>query len=413
MTSQAIPDSDTLKSAQRSYHRELMLETAQKGSSGKLIPAPKPEYAAFGDWASIFQYSCVSVVDFNGDGLDDIYLSDRWKPALLLQNEGEGTFRNVAEEVGLTVDELGSSALFADFDNDGDPDVLVCRVLKPCLFFENVEGKFTQDRRNTFALREAKFVVSGSVVDINNDGLLDVYLNTYVLGNPYKTEWKKEVTAQKYFLEFALKMQEQHSFLDRRGPPNLVYMNHGGFLKEAETSDALKQWRTTFQSVFSDFDNDGDPDLYVCNDFAKDAVLRNDTKRGDMNVKFTDISDEVSPDGVMAYAMGASFGDFNNDGQLDLYVSNMYSKAGNRIVDQLENPDPRIGISAVGNFLYARDGTSLRQVAGSEEGQQHVSEVGWSFGAQFADFDNDGKLDLYVPSGNYTAPEELETEEDL
>ena len=194
---------------------------------------------------------------------------------------------------------------------------------------------------------------------------------------------------------------------------NILLMNRGNRFEQAEISDELEQWRTTFQTVWNDIDGDGDEDLYVCNDFAPDAVLRNDTERGSFEIQFTDISSEVAPEGLMAFAMGASWGDFNNDGELELYVSNMYSKAGNRIVAQLDNPDPRIGISAVGNFLYAVKGDKFEQLAGMANDQQHVSEVGWSFGGQFADFDNDGYLDLYVPSGNYTAPKEVATQEDM
>ena len=111
--------------------------------------------------------------------------------------------------------------------------------------------------------------------------------------------------------------------------------------------------------------------------------------------------------------MGASWGDFNNDGDLDLYVSNMYSKAGTRIVAQLDGVDERVSVSARGNFLYENTDGKFEQVAGTGDEDQHVSSVGWSFGGQFADFDNDGQLDLYVPSGFYSAPKEVRNDVDL
>ena len=112
----------------------------------------------------------------------------------------------------------------------------------------------------------------------------------------------------------------------------------------------------------------------------------------------------------MAFGMGASVGDYDNDGDLDLFISNMYSKAGNRIVPAIGDTDPRIIVAARGNFLYRNDGGVFKQVA---EADAPETKVGWAFGGQFADFNNDGWLDLYVPSGLYTAPKEVATQVDL
>ena len=129
--------------------------------------------------------------------------------------------------------------------------------------------------------------------------------------------------------------------------------------------------------------------------------------------KFTDITEQLAGKGSMGFGMGASWGDFNNDGDLDLYVSNMYSKAGNRIVKQVDGVDERIRVSALGNFLYENVDGKFKQIAGTQKSDQHVSIVGWSFGGQFADFNNDGELDIYVPCGFYSPPDELRGEVDL
>ena len=160
-------------------------------------------------------------------------------------------------------------------------------------------------------------------------------------------------------------------------------------------------------------DKDGDLDVYICNDFSPDVFLRNDTERGSYDVKFTDVTKEIADTGAMGFGMGASWGDFNNDGDLDLYVSNMYSKAGNRIVAQVDGVDERIKVSAHGNFLYENIDGHFKQIAGPEKSQQHVSTVGWSFGGQFADFNNDGELDIYVPCGFYSPPPEVRGDIDL
>jgi hypothetical protein len=98
---------------------------------------------------------------------------------------------------------------------------------------------------------------------------------------------------------------------------------------------------------------------------------------------------------------------------LDLYVSNMFSKAGRRIVKKLDSVDPRIQVAAAGCFLFVNSNGKFEQRAGAAVDQFHVNQVGWSYGGQWADFDNDGRLDLYVPTGFYTAPREIDTQVDL
>jgi hypothetical protein len=163
-----------------------------------------------------------------------------------------------------------------------------------------------------------------------------------------------------------------------------------------------------------DVDQDGDLDMYLCNDFAPDVFLSNETKQGSFSVFFRDRTGEFIPGNTMGFGMGASLGDYDSDGQTDIYVSNMYSKAGNRVIGNFDGEvDPRIKISSQGNFLFRGDKNGFQQVAGLDEGKQLVSKVGWSFGGQMADFNNDQKLDVYVPSGFFTAPDPIAKEVDL
>ena len=112
--------------------------------------------------------------------------------------------------------------------------------------------------------------------------------------------------------------------------------------------------------------------------------------------------------------MGATWGDYDNDGLQDLYVSNMYSKAGDRITNRVPGIAEIYKQSAAGNYLYRqRADHRFEVVSGNKPPALAVTKAGWSWGGQFADFDNDGFLDLYVLSGYFTAPKAVSSELDL
>ena len=395
-----------------SKHYDLILKRARDSD----MPARLGRFFKyFVDWHSMFRYTSCSVVDIDQDGWDDLFVADRWGTGKLLRNKGDGTFEDITESSGLDLSQtVANCTLFVDFDNDGDSDALIGQSVNPATFYRNENGKFVPDEQVNKYIRRCKFVTSASAVDINRDGLIDVYISTYVTGGSQDFGWLEYAVDPSDLEELKKRVLKSHSYLDRCGPPNVVLMNRDGNLEEVRVDDTLRQWKCSYQSVWADIDNDGDSDLYICNDFAPDALLRNDTPRGSFEPKFTDISKENFAGGEMGFGMGASFGDYDSDGDLDLYVSNMYSKAGNRIFRQLDGDvNQQLRLAAQGNFLFRNNSGVFKQVAGLEEGDQHVSKVGWSFGGQFADFNNDQKLDVYVPSGFFTPPEQVDSKADL
>lgn len=406
VTERAIPSSYARDIAQRSEHAEI---TEQALAEKKLI-MPKREYADLPDMESAYQYPSVSVVDYNVDGHDDFFVSARYAPSQLFRNNGDGTFEDVSIEAGLPAGNCVNFALFADFDNDGDPDALFCRSLEPTLYFQNNKGRFENVTHNLCDLGEQHFVVSASTADVNRDGLLDVYLTTYTPGLDVLPIWKERYLPPDEARQLDKLSKTAHPYFNDRGGANILLMNRGGGRLERAGDDLVKLWRKSYQPAWADVDGDGDDDLYVCNDFASDSYLRNDTPQGAKDPVFVEAYEETFPHDSIAFGMGASFGDYDQDGDLDLFVSNMYSKAGNRIIGLVGDVDPRIKVAARGNFLYRNEGGTFHQVADPDS---PVAQTGWSFGGQFADFNNDGKLDLYIPSGYYSAPKSVATEVDL
>ena len=367
---------------------------------------------------STAEHPGVSVVDIDQDGFDDLYVTVRWGKNLLLHNQRDGTFFERAQEFGLDVDGRSNAALFGDFDNDGDPDVIIARSLERSIYLVNENGKYV-NRSAAMVNTPLPFeTTSLSAADYNGDGLLDVYLATYHqedisqrleadLGNLAHRIHKTLSLEQSRELQRRYRA-ENRSYVNQVGPPNVLLKNVGdGRFELAPDNDQLAIWRNSFQASWSDYDQDGDPDLYVANDFAPDALLRNDGPEG-----FHDITQSVGISDL-GFAMGVSWGDYDNDGCNDLYVSNMYSKAGLRITRQIRGIDPRIAELSQGNYLYRNTPGGFQLVSGLQPPALAVARAGWSWGGQFVDVNNDGFQDIYVSSGYFSAPKEFETDIDL
>lgn len=404
-TTKFIPDPNLFEAVSTSSHQQRILEAIDR----KRVLNPMIDgLPGFNDVESAWQFPSVSIVDYDNDGWDDIFLTDRWTSGMLLRNDA-GTFVDATNDAGLKVGPNTNCTIFADFDNDGDSDAFIGCSISGSQYFTNVDGTFQLDSETTQQLKDVRLITAGSVADFNRDGLLDLYLSTYVLpSGSADSDWPDRMIRESD-RDRLTEAMAQHPFVNRGGPANVLLINVDGKLRRCETDETLEQWRNSYQSVWHDWDSDGDQDLFVCNDFAPDALLRNDTPTGSQKPIFKDVTKELIGPDIMGYSMGGSWGDFDNDGDMDLFVTEMYSKAGNRILKQFAAADKRSVTSAKGNFLFRNDGGKFTEVAA----EKNASKTGWAFGGQFADVNNDGWLDLYVPSGFYTAPAMVRGDADL
>ena len=186
------------------------------------------------------------------------------------------------------------------------------------------------------------------------------------------------------------------------GAPNALFRNLGDWQFENVTKKVgldANNTRFSFAASWEDFDNDGDLDIYVANDFGRNNLYRNDDGR------FSDVTAVAGVEDI-ASGMSVTWGDYNGDGLMDLYVSNMFSSAGNRITYQRQfraGDDPqvlgRLQRMTRGNTLFQNMGDGTFRDVSVEAA---VTMGRWAWGSKFVDFNNDGREDIVVANGFIT-----------
>ena len=400
---------DVAARARRSIHEELRLASVLD-KERKSFKAPHKHFTL----ESLDRHPGIAVVDLDRDGFDDIYFLADYGKNMFFRNRGDGTFEEIASKLGLDLDGQSSAAIFADFDNDGHLDVFLGRTLSRSVYLHWENGRFVDRSAWISSGPLPYFASSVSAADYDGDGLLDVYIATYASRMAYweHNEFNPDVFTSYLPQEDIVELQRLMSKVDNpyanlAGPPNVLLKNLGGGRFEVVKDSSLRVFRNTFQATWSDFDRDGKPDVFLANDFSQPTLFRN-LGAG----KFADVTGEMGLANAR-FGMGATWGDYDNDGRLDLYVSAMSSKAGRRIIAQLPNVDPRFAVMAAGNAMYRNLPNRLEKTSGAAAPTLAVEQSGWDWGAQFVDLNNDGWLDIFSLSGYYTAPKQVETDFDL
>ena len=320
--------------------------------------------------------AAVSVVDFDRDGWEDIYVVNS-KPGsqnALYRNLGNGKFRDVAAEVGLAdVNRPGTGvstgAVWGDYDNDGYEDVLIYKWGKPELFHNDGGKHFT---RVTEQAGLPPWVNANTAIwfDYDNDGKLDLFIGGYY--PEYLDLWHLKTTKM---------MPDSFEYADNGGRKYLFHNLGNGRFEEVSAKLGINSRRWSLAAVAADLRGTGYPDLFIANDYGVSELYLNEGGK-----RFREAGKEAGVGFSPKSGMTASVGDVLNRGQFDVYVSNISEE----------------GVLVQGNNLWMpKSGASAAAIHYENMANTFGVELGgWSFGAQFADLNNDGFLDLYVVTGN-------------
>ena len=310
--------------------------------------------------------------DYNNDGFEDIYITSGMNEDKLYRNNKNGTFTNVLEGSGLEITKkyVTQGVISADVNKDGFRDLLITTITTKnkkkqiprainLLFLNLGNGKFKEVTLEYKLGEMNSFSTSASFGDVNADGWPDIYVGNYF------NEFKGELSV---INDATLVGQNQIS-------KGYLLINHEGkyFEDEYENYD-LSHKGFGFGGIFTDFDNDADQDLYVIHDFGykrtPNILLENKLPRK----TFDDISEKMKMD-LKINAMGCAIGDYNDDGLLDYFVTNIRS-----------------------NKFMVNQGANSPFLEKSNELGTGLTAISW--GANFADFDHDTDLDLFVSNGD-------------
>ncbi len=341
----------------------------------------------------------IAVGDANGDGLDDVYICQRaGLPNRLLLQQADGTLRDVSRAAG--VDWLHSSraALFLDLDNDGDQDLVVGMDGGVVVAENTGAGEYVI----RLVLDTDNDTQAIAAADYDLDGRVDLYVCAYE-----PEPWRDGV-----FDSGLPSGTTSFVYHDANtGAPNQLFRNliqPGGAWEFEDVTVAtgmdVDNRRYSFAAAWEDYDNDGDPDLYIANDYGKSCFFRNDSDENGQR-RFTNVAEEI---GALNHntGMSVSWADFDRDGWMDLYVANMWSSAGNRITFQPQfRPDSPESLRtllqrfAKGNVLFHNRGDGTFR---DHTDVAHVAMGRWAFASNFVDINNDGWPDIGIANGFVT-----------
>lgn len=318
--------------------------------------------------------------DYDADGDPDLYfvnsaplpgyVSQEIPINCLYQNNGDGTFTDVTEKAGVGDTGYGHGCAVGDYNNDGKLDLYVTNYGTNRLYRNNGDGTFTEVAASA-GVTEPRWSTSCAFADYDRDGNLDLYVVNYIVFDIDENPWCgfKEKGIRAYC--------EPDNFIAQS---DTLYRNNGDgtFTDVTKTAGIYNTTGKGLGVVWGDYNNDGTPDIYVANDSTENFFYHNNGDGTFEEVGFM-VGVALSEDGIAENGMGTAFGDWNNDGWLDLTVTN-YAEQTNTV------------------YHNDADGFFTDATATTKTAQLTYPYLGWA--TAFLDYDNDGYQDLFVANGH-------------
>lgn len=337
----------------------------------------------------------VAIGDINNDGLQDIYFAGNQVNNRLYLNQGNFTFKDISEAAGVTCAGVWSTGVtFVDINGDGLLDIYVCKSGDPSgekrhneLFINNGDLTFTE-RSKEYGLDVIGLSVQAAFFDYDRDGDLDCYLLT----NSFKSIGNFDL------------IKDQRKIPDPMGGGNKFFINDSGKFKDYTETSGIFCSNIGFGLgiTLGDFNHDSWVDVFVSNDFFERDYLYINNQNGTFTESLTEYFDSISMG-----SMGADFADLDNDGFSELFVTEMLPDSLSRKKSKtvFETWDKHL-LSVANGYHYQVS----RNVLQKRVSDKHFVEIGryagvaaseWSWGALLFDADNDGLRDIFVANGIY------------
>ena len=385
-----------------------LFELLSPSSTGLSFTNKLPEDTSFNILNYLYYYNGggVAVGDINNDGLPDLYFTSNLGSNHLYLNKGNYQFEDVTVRAGVA-DSAGwkTGVTMADVNGDGYVDIFVCGVSylgvhgRNVLYINNGDGTFA-DRTTEYGLEFEGYSTQALFFDYDGDGDLDMYLLNHSVHSEHGSGAPASRTTR-----------------NPRAGDRLYRNDHGHFVDVSATAGIYGgAFGYGLGVVASDLDGDGCPDLYVSNDFQEDDFLYHNNCDG----TFSEIGATAMRHTSRA-SMGVDAADFNNDARPDIISADMLPEREDVLktsatesfslynIMRQAGYHPQVGHNA----LQLNRGTDAR----SPHGMTYFSEIGflagvaatdWSWAPLFADLDNDGRKDLFITSGIYRRPTDLD-----